>query len=65
MVEVSSFQSFSVCKPTDLQKNEQQILTMIIIIIIIVISGDNNVVLFKVLEPRKHTSDDLRRKKQF
>ena len=30
---------------------------MMIIIIIIVISGDNNVVLFKVLEPRKHTSD--------
>lgn len=32
---------------------------------IIIIRGNNNVILFKVLEPRKHTSDDLWRKKQF
>lgn len=32
---------------------------------IIIIRGNNNVVLFKVLEPHKHTSDDLWRKKQF
>jgi len=38
---------------------------MMIIIIIIIIIGNNNMVLFKVLEPRKHTSDDLWRKKQF